>query len=179
MFGYVVWLLLALLVFWAIGAYNRLMRLRGAIAKAFAALDEHLTRRAAICDQLCELMRPLLPTEQSTFDTLAAAQSEAQLLAAQVRAKPYAADPVASLAVAAAVHAAALTRLKSLLEHHAELREHAELYGLQDELKMVERQRDFNRQVFNQAVKQYNEAVREFPTRLLTGFYGFTEARSL
>jgi len=77
------------------------------------------------------------------------------------------------------VHAAALTRLTSMLEHHAELREHAELYVLQDELKLVERQRAFTRQLFNEAVRQYNEAVREFPTRLLTGFYGFMEARSL
>lgn len=173
------WGLIALVFFWAIGAYNRVMKLRGAIGKAFAQLDEHLTRRAEICDKLCELLRPLLPAEQSTFDTLAASQAEAQQLAAEVRAKPHAADPVASLAVAAAVHAAALTRLTSMLEHHAELREHAELYVLQDELKLVERQRAFTRQLFNEAVRKYNEAVREFPTRLLTGFYGFTEARSL
>ena len=55
----------------------------------------------------------------------------------------------------------------------------AEIYGLVDELKMVERQRAFSRQLFNQAVGGYNEAVQQFPTRVLTSFFGFSEARSL
>ena len=179
MLSWLGWGFLAMMVFWAIGAYNRVIRLRNDIGKSFAQLDEQLNQRARVCDQLTTLLRPLLPTEQSTFDTLASAQAEAQMLAAQVRIKPHAADPVASLAVAAAVHAAGLTRLMSLLEHHADLREHSELYALVDELKLIERQRAFSRQVFNEAVRQYNEAVREFPTRLLASFYGFAEARSL
>ena len=47
------------------------------------------------------------------------------------------------------------------------------------ELKLVERQRAFTRQVFNQAVTQYNEALQQFPTRILANLYGFTAARSL
>ena len=39
------WALLALLFFWAIGAYNRLVRLRSAVVKAFAVLDEQLVRQ--------------------------------------------------------------------------------------------------------------------------------------
>ena len=35
----------ALLLFWGIGAYNRLVRLRAAVSKAFAALDEQLVRQ--------------------------------------------------------------------------------------------------------------------------------------
>jgi len=66
-----------------------------------------------------------------------------------------------------------------MLEHHAELREHADLYALVDELKMVERRRTFSRQLFNQAVWQFNEAITQFPTRILASLYGFREARSL
>jgi LemA protein len=33
--------------------------------------------------------------------------------------------------------------------------------------------------VFNQAVAQYNEALHQFPTRVLANLYGFSEARSL
>jgi LemA protein len=173
------WGMLALLTFWCIGAYNRLMSLRNAITTAYAQLDEHLSARANNCAKLLAILRPLLSNEQATFDALEAAQAEAQAAAQAVRARPYAGDPVASLGVASAVHAAALTRLMSLLDHHAELREHAELFALVDELKMIERQRSFTRQLFNQAVGRFNEAITQFPTRILASVYGFREARSL
>src|SRR5256885_2521151 len=36
------WMLLALLVFWAVGAYNRLARLRSGCVQQFGVLDAHL-----------------------------------------------------------------------------------------------------------------------------------------
>ena len=169
----------AILVFWGIGAYNRLMRLRNAIGEAYVLLDQHLTERAQVCSSLLGKLRPLLASEQATFDTLDGAQAEAQTAAQATRLRPYAGDPVAALAVASAVHAAALTRLMSLLEHQAELREQAGIDAMVDELKLIERQRAFARQVFNMAVAQYNEAAQQFPTRILASLYGFAEARSL
>ena len=169
----------AILLFWGIGAYNRLMRLRNAIGEAYAQLDQHLSARAEVCRQLLDKLRPLLPSEQATFDALDLAQTEAQAAAQAARARPHAGDPVAALAVASAVHAAALTRLMSLLEHQGELRAEAGVDALVDELKLIERQRAFARQVFNQAVLQYNEAQAQFPTRILASLYGFAEARSL
>ncbi|MFG6447533.1 LemA family protein [Roseateles sp. BYS180W] len=173
------WLALALILFWAIGAYHRMVQLRSAIGAAYRQLDEALNQRSTLCEQLVAQLGPLLDNEQATFDALASAQAEAQTAAQAVRARPHAGDPVARLAVASAMHAAALTRLMSLVEHHPEIAYRAEIAPLMDELKMVERQRSFARQVFNQAVTTYNEAVQEFPTRVLNSIFGFSEARSL
>jgi len=173
------WLLTALLFFWAVGAYNRVMKLRNAIGTAYAQLDGLMAQRAQHSGRLLELLRPLLPHEQASFDALETAQAEAQSAALAVRAKPYAADPVANLAVAGALHASALARLMSLVEYQPDLREQPEVGGLLDELKQLERQRAFARQLFNQAVGSYNEAVQQFPTRILASFFGFREARSL
>lgn len=169
----------ALLFFWGVGAYNRLMSLRNAIGEAFVQLDAHLKERAEACDKLLAAVAPRLPSEQATFDALASAQAESQSATQASRAKPWSPDPVGSLAVASALHAAALTRLLSLLDHQAELRSETAIDGLVSELKLIERQRAFTRQVFNQAVGQYNEALHQFPTRVLANLYGFTEARSL
>jgi LemA protein len=169
----------ALLFFWGVGAYNRLMSLRNAIGEAFVQLDAHLKGRAEACDKLLAAVAPRLPSEQATFDALASAQAESQSATQATRGKPWSPDPVGSLAVASALHAAALTRLLSLLDHQAELRSETEIDGLVSELKLIERQRAFTRQVFNQAVGQYNEALHQFPTRVLANLYGFTEARSL
>jgi LemA protein len=169
----------AVLFFWGVGAYNRLMALRNAIGDAFAQFDAHLKERTELCEKLLAAVAPRLPSEQATFDALASAQTEAHASAQAARGKPWSPDPVGSLAVASALHAAALTRLLSLLDHQAELRREAEIDGLISELKLVERQRAFTRQVFNHAVGQYNEALHQFPTRVLANLYGFSEARSL
>jgi LemA protein len=169
----------ALLFFWGIGAYNRLMSLRNAIGEAFTQLDAHLKERGEVCDKLLAAVAPRLPSEQATFDALASAQAESLAATQAARARPWAPDPAGSLAVAGALHAAALTRLMSLLDHQAELRSETEIDALVSELKLIERQRAFARQVFNQAVGQYNEALHQFPTRVLANLYGFSEARSL
>lgn len=169
----------ALLFFWGVGAYNRLMSLRNAIGDAFAQLDVHLRTRSELCDRLLAVVAPRLPSEQATFDALAHAQTESQAAVQAVRGKPWSPDPIGSLAVASALHAAALTRLTSLLEHQPELRSEPDIDALVSELKLVERQRAFARQVFNHAVGQYNTALQQFPTRLLAHLYGFSEARSL
>lgn len=169
----------ALLFFWGVGAYNRLMALRNLIGEAFLQLDAHLKERSEACEKLLAAVAPRLPSEQATFEALASAQAESQAAVQASRAKPWSPDPVGSLAVASALHAAALTRLLSLLDHQPELRSETEVDGLVSELKLIERQRAFARQVFNQAVAQYNEALRQFPTRVLANLYGFGEARSL
>lgn len=173
------WVLAALLLFWAVGAYNRLMRLRNAIGQAYGLLDQQLQQRAELGARLQALARPVLVNEQASFDALEQAQTEAQTAAQAARARPYKGDPVASLAVAAALHGAALTRLASLTEHHGELGHQAEVRSLLEELRLCERQRGFARQGFNQAVAAYNEALQQFPTRILAGLFAFGEARSM
>jgi len=171
--------LAAVLLFWGIGAYNRIMRLRNKIGDAYAQLDQHLSTRAKLVARLMELLLPELVTELAAFDALHSAQTDCDTAAAAVRARPAVADPVAQLAVAVAVHAAALTRLLALLDQHPELRARDDIQPLLDELRAIEQQRSFARQLFNEAVRVYNEATNQFPTRILAGIYGFKEASSL
>jgi LemA protein len=42
----------AVLLFWVVGAHNRLVRLRGAIAAAFAPVDVEFASRQALLRQL-------------------------------------------------------------------------------------------------------------------------------
>lgn len=47
----------AVLVFWAVGAYNRLVRLRNEIGNAFAQIDVQLKRRHDLIPNLVEVAR--------------------------------------------------------------------------------------------------------------------------
>ena len=56
------WVGAALLLFWAVGGYNRLVRMRNAIQQQFATLDARLLRRndgvAEIADALPAIVEP-------------------------------------------------------------------------------------------------------------------------
>ena len=60
------WIFLAiglLLFFWAVGAYNRLVRLKYAIANAFGQIDVQLKRRYDLIPNLVEVARKYLAHE--------------------------------------------------------------------------------------------------------------------
>ena len=178
-FTWFVALLASVLVFWGVGVYNRIMRLRNKIGEAYALLDLHLSTRSRVIQQLLDLVRPELVNEQATLDALQSAQSECDAAAAAVRVKPVAGEQVTQLAVSAALHAAALTRLLALLDQHPELLSRPDVQPLLEELKLTENQRLFARQLFHETVRVYNEALDQFPTRVVVSILGFKEAHTL
>lgn len=170
------WLLLALLVFWGLGAYHRLTRLRAGIGSAWQQLEPALRTLASAGQQLAERGRAWLPAEGSALDHLMQTSADLQTAVQAVAARPHAAEPVAQLAVAQALHAAALQRARSLLALVEHDEPDAERRTLLVSLQGAEQQRDFARQLFNQRVQGFNEAQAAWPTRALTGLFGFHDA---
>lgn len=170
------WLLLALGLLWGLGAYNRLMRLRNAIAQAWAQLEPALTEIARGALGLADGGAGWLPAESAAFEALRQAAEGLQAAVAQLARAPHQAEASAQLAVAVAVLAAALQRVRSLLALNAHDDDDAGRQALLDALKTAEAQRDFGRQLFNQRVQAFNEALAEWPTRVLAGPYGFHDA---
>jgi LemA protein len=169
----------ALLVFWMLGAHNRLVELRNAIIGAWTQLDEPLQRRAAALAPLVAALRSHLPDEQGALDAVLAAQSQLQPAAAALRARPALAPRAAALAGAEASLQAALSRLLALLEQRSDLAAADDLAPHLDAMRDATQRLAFARQLFNDAVGRYNEAVRQFPTRLLSGLFGFGAAGTL
>ncbi len=157
-------LLAAVAVLWALGAYNRLVRLRNAIHGAWAALDDALHRRD-------ELLPPRLAARRAA-DPAAADAASAALAALRSAAEAMRARPLE------AARGEALSR--------AEERLHAALAGVidrvpadpeaPDDWHANEQRLAFARQAFNAAVDAYNAALAQFPTRLLRPLFGFAPA---
>ena len=111
------WAVVAMLLFWGIGAYNRLMRLRNAISAAFVQLDEHLTARAQLCTKLLTLLQPLLSNEKATFDALELAQAEVRTAAQAAR------QPVGDTNPFIGLERQVSTGIAQALEHYRKLRD--------------------------------------------------------
>ena len=169
----------ALLIFWMLGAYNRLVALRNAIIAAWAQVDEPLQRRAVAVAALLDGLRAHLPDEGGTLTAVRAAHEQLRSAADALRARPAQAQRAAALAGAEAGLGAALARLLSLLEQRPDLAAAEDIAPHAAALRDATQRLAFARQLFNDAVGAYNDAVRQFPTRLLTTLFGFAAAGAL
>lgn len=178
---------LAVLLFWVLGAYNRLMRLRHAIGTAWQQLEPALLSLSQDGERLASLCPPELPAERAAFEALLQHSQDLGAAVRSVASAPYVADAVAQLAVAHALHGSALQRVQALLEALGRGGE-PEDDGVSSaretrvqclaQLRAALPLRDFGRQLFNHRVQIYNHALVEMPTRLLTGLFGIHDAKT-
>jgi LemA protein len=168
--------LVGILLGWVMGAYNRLVRLRQALGQAWGQIDEVLTRRAAALEPLVEALREPLAAEATTLLALTTALERQQQAAQQVRLKPSSAVALQAWVVAEVELASPLARLQALVEQHSELAHSDAVRPFSKQLAELAPRLGYARQGFNDTVQAYNAAVEEFPTRLLTGLFGFAPA---
>jgi LemA protein len=173
------WLLLALLavqVFWMVGAYNRLVTLRNAIAQAWAKVDEALRQRAQAADPLLAALREPMAAEHGALDATLAALAEVKRAAGVMGARPVVAEHAAAWVTAEASLSAAASRLLALLDHSATLPLQAEVTAHTRSWRDADARLVFARQLFNEAAEAYNAAITLFPTRLLLALFRFGKA---
>src|SRR5215212_9025415 len=101
----------AVLVFWIVGAYNRLVRLRSELAARFAAVDERYRQRHALLERQLDLLAIALTAAAPRLDALRAACRQADTAREHARTRPGAASAVTSLRVAEDILADARARL--------------------------------------------------------------------
>lgn len=170
----------AILVFWMVGAYNRLVAHRSAIGSALAQLAELQQRRSAALVALAAAVRAPLDGEHGTLDALLAADAQHRQAVEALRQRPVMGPLAAAVVAAENSLAASLTRTLALLEQHPEARDDPQGAAPQvATLREIEPRLAFARQLYNEAVASYNTAARQFPTRLLTRLFGFGTAGRL
>jgi LemA protein len=171
---------LAILVFWVVGAYNRLMRLRNAVATAWGQVEPALARRSEAMQEVIELVRDPLAAEAGTLQALTEADLRTRQAAEAVRVTRSHPDEVSLWVAAEAALASPAARLRALVELQPAL--------FQDPVRGTrlapalaawidaEPRIGFARQTFNEAVQAYNHALHQWPTRLITTVFGFAGA---
>lgn len=191
---------LALLVFWVIGAYNRLVRLRGAVAAQWTAVDAALRRRHTLARDGLGLAGSSLPgtawpaEETALLNTLAAAARQADTAVQAVAQRPLEAGPMQSLGLAEQVLERTLGSLRQRAEAQAATAAadpapgpqpsvdpagRLLLQALVQTLQQAGQQIAFSRGPHDAAVSAYNLAREEWPTRLVADLFNFRPAARL
>ncbi|MBU6260917.1 MAG: LemA family protein [Burkholderiales bacterium] len=168
--------LAALLVFWILGAYNRLLALRQAVIQAWAKVDEALQQRRRAADALLAGLRVPLAAEQGALDAMQAALTETGAATQRMNAKPLLPAHASAWLAAEAPLAATSSRVFALLEHSAGGEALDEPRAQVAAWREAEARLAFARQLFNETARSYDEAIALFPTRLLAPAFGFDAA---
>ena len=171
--------LAALLIFWAVGAYNRLVRLKNIIANAFGQIDVQLKRRYDLIPNLVEAARKYLSHERDTLEAVIAARNQARSASEAVRSRPGRAEGIVALAAAEQTLAGSLGQLFALSEAYPELKADQTIRDLSEELTSTENKVGFARQAYNDAVLDYNNAQAQFPALLIARLFSFVPSQVL
>ena len=162
---------------WIGGAYNRLIALRNRYKTAFSQIDVQLKRRYDLIPNLVETAKGYLNHERQTLEAVVEARNSAVAASRTAAANPGDPSSMAGLAAAETQLNGVLGRLFAVAEAYPDLKANQNMLALQQELSSTENQIAASRQVFNNAVMQYNTAREVFPTNLVANAMGFAPSQ--
>jgi len=171
--------IIAVLAFWAIGAYNRLVDLRNRFKNSFAQIDVQLKRRYDLIPNLVETAKGYMKHERETLEAVIKARNSAVTANNAVAADPGSASAMQGLVSAEGTLSGALSKLFALSEAYPDLKANQNMMQLSEELTGTENKISFARQAFNDAVMSYNTAIGQFPGNVLASMFSFKEAELL
>jgi LemA protein len=160
------WIILGvvvLLAIFAISLYNRFVQLRNRIDNAWAQVDVVLRRRYDLIPNLVETVKGYAAHERETFERVIQARNAAS-----------AATTVQQQGQAENMLTGALRQLFAVAEAYPELRANENFQQLQAEITGTEGQIATARQIFNDTVLNYNNAIQTFPGVVIAGPFGFS-----
>jgi LemA protein len=145
-----------------VGMFNKLVRLRNRAENAWAQVDVQLRKRYDLIPNLVETVKGYAAHERQTFEEVTAARTAAQQ-----------AQGVVEQAQAENMLTAALGRLFAVAEAYPQLRATENFQQLQAQLSDVEQNIAVSRQVYNDTVLSYDNALETFPSSVIAGLFHF------
>lgn len=170
-----IWLALALLLCWVVGAYNRLVRLRAAALAAFAALDAQWSHQLELIqDSLGSAGASPLATHDALQAKVQGAASQFSSALVHARAQPLNGAAIGALEAARDI-------LNMVWQQQAAPDAPGSVPPdfLQAHWARVSLQTLQAREAFSQAVAHYNAAISQCPACLVAWAFSFQRARSV
>jgi LemA protein len=159
---------LVLLVLFAVGIYNGLVRGRNDTKNSWSQIDVQLKRRHDLIPNLVETAKGYIKHERETLEAV-------------IKARQVAVD-ARSVGEAARAENALTGTLRSLFavaENYPQLKANENMLKLQEELTSTENRIGFARQAYNDEVLAFNDAATQFPGKVVAGFFGMQPATML
>lgn len=151
-----------LLVLWIFATYNGLVTKRNRIDNAWGQVEVQTKRRYDLIPNLVETVKGYASHESATFERVVQARNAAQ-----------SAQSPGEQAQAENLLTGALRQLFAVAEAYPQLRASENFQQLQAELSDTENKIAVSRQIYNDAVLTFNNAVQVAPGNIIAGIFGF------
>ncbi|WP_186436945.1 LemA family protein [Vreelandella titanicae] len=171
--------IIAVIAFYVIGIYNRLVSLKNRFENAFAQIEVQLKRRHDLIPNLVETAKGYLSHERETLQSVIEARNTAAAGLKAAAANPGSAKAMADLGGAEGALTQAMGRLNVVMEAYPDLKASENMQQLSEELTSTENKVAFARQSFNDAVMHYNTYRQSFPPVAVAGMFGHGQDASL
>jgi LemA protein len=158
----------AIVVVYAIGLYNGLVKLRESVKQAWANIDVLLAQRHDELPKLVETCKRYMQYEQETLERVMKARASVFQAAGR--------GDVAAVGAAESSLRAGLGQLFAVVENYPQLKADESFTHLQARITQIEESIADRRELYNAAVNLNNVRVNQFPDVLVAGMFGFKEA---
>lgn len=158
------WIILIVVVFFAIATYNKLVRLRMRALEAWSDIEVQLKRRYNLIPNLVDTVKGYASHEDKVFTEVT-----------QARTAAIGAESVGEQAKAENMLQGALKSLFAVAENYPQLRASENFMGLQNELTDTENKVQAARRFYNGNVRDLNTSIETFPTNVVANLFNFTK----
>jgi len=153
----------ALILFYFLTTYNRLITARNRVRNQKSQIDIELKKRLDLIPNLVAIVKGYAEHEKSTLEDVMNARS-ACASASTSTAQALSADNALT---------DALSKVYTLSESYTELKADTNFLNLQSELSNIEKKIAFSRQFYNDAVNKVNNKIEMFPSNIVAKIFKF------
>lgn len=171
--------IVAVVLFYVVGIYNKLVTLKNRYENAFSQIEVQLKRRYDLIPNLVETAKAYLKHERETLEAVISARNQAMAGLKAAAADPGSAAAMGQLAGAENMLSSALGRLNIVVEAYPDLKASQNMMQVSEELTTTENKVAFSRQAFNDAVTAYNTYKQSFPPVFFANAFGHSKDATL
>lgn len=165
-------IVVGLVIYWLFaGTYNSIVRQEEQVQEQWAQVETQYQRRADLIPNLVNTVRGYADFEQETLREVIEARSQATSV--NVNEENLTPEAIQQFQQAQQGLSSALSRLMVVVERYPDLKASQQFQQLQVQLEGTENRIAVARRNFNQTVQDYNSHIRQFPTNMIAGMYGF------
>ncbi len=157
--------------FWFQGNYNNMVKMDEGVQAAWSQVENVYQRRADLIPNLVSTVKGYAAHEQETLEGVINARSKATQIT--VDPQNLTSEELAKYQKAQGELGSALGKLLAITENYPDLKANQNFLELQSQLEGTENRITVERQKFNEAAREYNTTIRQFPKNIVAGMFGF------
>ena len=153
--------------------YNSLVEKQQGVEEAWAQVENQYQRRADLIPNLVNTVKGYSTHEEETLTKVVEARAKATSIT--LDAKDLTEENLARYQQAQNELSGALKSLLAVTEAYPDLKANENFLNLQAQLEGTENRIATERKRYTESVREYNTAIKKFPTTIYAGWFGFDE----